>query len=35
VVGLDSLQRATSNPFYDYLLQRIDEDLLVRSARLQ
>lgn len=27
VVGLDSLQRATSNPFYDYLLQRIDEDL--------
>ena len=35
VVGLDSLQRATSNPFYDYLLQRIDEDLLVRSARSQ
>ena len=35
VVGLDSLQRATSNPFYDYLLQRIEEDLLVRSARLQ
>lgn len=27
VVGLGSLQRATSNPFYDYLLQRIDEDL--------
>ncbi|WP_212630118.1 alpha/beta hydrolase [Pseudomonas sp. KB-10] len=27
VVGLDSLQRATSNPFYDYLLQRIDEHL--------
>lgn len=27
VVGLDSLQRATSNPFYDYLLQRIEEDL--------
>jgi alpha-beta hydrolase superfamily lysophospholipase len=27
VVGLDSLQRATSNPFYDYLLQRIDADL--------
>ncbi len=27
VVGLDSLQRVTSNPFYDYLLQRIDEDL--------
>lgn len=27
VVGLDSLQRATSNPFYDYLLQRIEVDL--------
>jgi hypothetical protein len=27
VVGLDSLQRATSNPFYDYLRERIDEDL--------
>ncbi len=27
VVGLDSLQRATSNPFYDYLQQRIDQRL--------
>lgn len=27
VVGLDSLQRATSNPFYAYLRERIDEDL--------
>ncbi|UYP29202.1 alpha/beta hydrolase [Pseudomonas sp. Z8(2022)] len=27
VIGLDSLQRATSTPFYDYLLQRIEDDL--------
>ncbi len=27
VVGLDSLQRATSNPFYDYLQQRIEQRL--------
>ena len=27
VVGLDSLQRMTSNPFYTYLRERIDEDL--------
>ena len=27
VVGLDSLQRMTSNPFYAYLRERIDEDL--------
>lgn len=30
VVGLDGLQRVTSNPFYDYLRRRVDADLLLR-----
>lgn len=33
LMGLSGLQRVTSNPFFDYLLQRIDERLPALEAR--